>query len=79
MGFVAGWEIECNTTGLPFAWTPLAAADLAGLRPGTVQIVSVESALTRAYRCKSLVKPRGSGYVPGGDLQTMLQQVFGIR
>jgi peptidoglycan LD-endopeptidase LytH len=79
MGFVSGWEIECNATGLPFAWTPLGPADVAGLRPDTVQIVAVESALVRAYRCKSLVKPRGSGYVPGGDLLTMLQQVFGIR
>jgi peptidoglycan LD-endopeptidase LytH len=79
MGFVSGWEIECNATGLPFAWTPLTPADVAGLKPGTVQIVTVESALVSAYRCKSLVKTRGTGYVPGGDLQTMLQQVFGIR
>ncbi len=79
VGFVSGWEIECNATGLPFAWTPLGPAEVAGLRPDTVQILSAESALVRAYRCKSLVKPRGAGYVPDGDLQTMLQQVFGIR
>jgi hypothetical protein len=33
----------------------------------------------RAYRCKSLVRKRGSGYVPGSDLAMMLQQVFGLR
>ena len=78
-GPVAGWEIECNSTGLPFAWTPLGPLEVMGLRPNAVQIVSVESALVRAYHCKSLVKPRSSGYVPGGDLLTMLQQVFGLR
>jgi murein DD-endopeptidase MepM/ murein hydrolase activator NlpD len=79
VGMVAGWEVECNPTGLPFAWTPLGPADVAGMRPNSAQIVSVESALLRAYRCKSLARPRGSGYVPGSDLETMLQQVFGIK
>ena len=79
VGLVAGWEIECNATGLPFAWTPLSPADVAGMRPNTARIVSVESAIVRAYRCKSLVKPRGSGYVAGPDLNMMLQQVFGLR
>lgn len=78
-GLVAGWEVECNATGLPFAWTPLTPAEVAGMRGSPVQIVAVESALVRAYRCKSLVKPRGSGWVPGADLTIMLQQVFGIR
>jgi len=78
-GLVAGWEIECNATGVPFAWTPLSPGDVTGMGPNSVQIVAVESALVRAYRCKSLVKPRGAGYVAGGDLTTMLQQVFGLR
>jgi len=78
-GPVAGWEIECNSTGLPFAWTPLSPTEVMSLRPNSAQIVSVESAILRAYRCKSLAKPRGSGYVPGEDLKTILQQVFGLR
>ena len=79
-GLVAGWEIECNATGLPFAWTPLTPADVVGLRPNTAHIVDVDSAVIRAYRCKSLVKSqRGGGYAPGADLATMLQQVFGLR
>lgn len=78
-GAVAGWEIECNSTGLPFAWTPLGAVDVMKLRPNTAQIVSVDSAALRAYRCKSLARKSGPGYVPGSDLTTMLQQVFGLR
>jgi hypothetical protein len=78
-GPVAGWEIECNATGLPFAWTPLGPTDVMAMRPNIAQIVSVEAAALRAYRCKSLAKPRGAGYVPGSDLLTMLQQVFGLR
>ncbi len=79
LGLVAGWEIECNATGLPFAWTPLGPAEIVGMRPNTARIVSVETALLRAYRCKTLVRSRSAGYVPGADLETMLQQVFGLR
>ena len=78
-GLVAGWEIECNSTGVPFAWTPLTVAEVAGMRTNSPQIVSVESIMVRAYHCKSLVKPRGAGYAVGADLATMLQQVFGVR
>jgi murein DD-endopeptidase MepM/ murein hydrolase activator NlpD len=76
---VAGWEVECNATGLPFAWTPLTAAELGGQRAGTAKIVSADPALLRAARCKSLAKAAGGGYTPGADLTTMLQLVFGLR
>lgn len=79
LGFVAGWEVECNSTGLPFALTPLNAAEVAGMRPGSVEIVAVEEAAVRAYHCKSLVRKHSSGHVPGTDLLMMLQQVFGVR
>ncbi len=78
-GFVGGWEIECNATGLPFAWTPLTPAQVAGLRLNTPQIVSVDAAVVRAYRCKSLVRARAGGYIPGSDLTEMLQLIFGVR
>lgn len=77
-GFVAGWEIECNSTGLPFAWTPLSPGQVKGMRLNTPEIVQVDAAVERAYRCKQLVRPRGKGYLPGADLTTMLQLVFGI-
>jgi len=78
-GLVAGWEVECNATGLPFAWTPLTAAELGGQRTGTAKIVSVDAALLRAGRCKSLVKTSRGTHTPGPDLTTMLQLVFGLR
>jgi peptidoglycan LD-endopeptidase LytH len=79
VGLVAGWELECNSTGVPFGWTPLTSIEVMAMRPNVPEIVSAEVALLRAYHCKSIARPRGSGYVPGADLLTMLQQVFGIR
>lgn len=79
IGFVSGWEIECNSTGLPFAWTPLTAADVAGSRSGSVEIVSVDEAAVRAYRCKSLVRKHGATYAVGSDLTMVLQQTLGLR
>lgn len=78
-GLVAGWEVSCNGTGLPFAWTPLSANEVIGMRAGDVRVVSADSAAVRANRCKDLVRTRGRGYAPGGDLRTMIEQVFGIR
>ena len=80
LGLVAGWEVECNATGLPFAWTPLTAAELGGQRAGTARIISAEGALVRSGRCKSLAKSaRGGGFTVGPDLTTVLQLVFGLR
>ena len=78
-GLLGGWEVTCNSTGLPFAWTPLAVGEVAGQRAGTVEILSVDAAVVHAYHCKSLVKSRHGGYEPGADLEMMLQQVFGVR
>lgn len=78
-GPVGGWEIACNATGLPFAWTPLTPGETAGLRAGSVEISSTDAPAVRACRCKSLVKTRRGQSEPGDDLQMMLQQVFGVR
>ncbi len=78
-GLVSGWEIQCDVTGLPFAWTPLNSNDVAGMRPGSVDIVSVDNAALRAFRGKSLIRMRSGRETPGSDLQTMLQLVFGLR
>lgn len=79
MGGVAGWEIKLNATGLPFAWTPLSATEVAGLGANGVRITKVDPDLIRTHRCKALVTARGTGYVPARDLTTLLQQVFGLR
>lgn len=78
-GFVSGWEIECNSTGLPFAWTPLSAAEVTGLRPGEIRIINANAAVLRAYRCKDLVRVRNGSYTPDGDLRTMTELIFGVR
>lgn len=78
-GIVAGWEISCNATGLPFAWTPLSANEVIGLRAGEVRVVSADAAVLRAHRCKDLVRVRGGSYSPGGDLRTIVEQLFGTR
>ena len=54
----AGWEIACNGTGLPFRWTPLTAADVAGYAPNEVRIVATDDAALAACHCKSLVVTR---------------------
>jgi murein DD-endopeptidase MepM/ murein hydrolase activator NlpD len=78
-GLVGGWEVRCDVTGLPFAWTPLSAAQVAGMRSGSVEILSVDTAALRSFRGKDLIKTRSGRHSPGPDLTTMLQLVFGLR
>ena len=78
-GLVGGWEVQCDVTGLPFAWTPLSPVQVAGLRANSVEILSVDNAALRAFRGKSLIRTRGGLPTPGPDLATMLQLVFGLR
>lgn len=74
----AGWEIACNATGLPFRWTPLSASDLVGYRPGEVRIVETFPAMLKTMPAKNLVVNRKGQPVPGKDLQTVLEQLFGL-
>lgn len=79
-GPVGGWEVAFNATGLPYAWKPLSPAAVRGQRADSVRLVQVDTSLTRAHRCKSLVKPRrGGGHVTGPDLDSTLQLLFGLR
>lgn len=76
---VGGWEIWCNWTGLPFRWIPLTTAEVAGMRLNQVRIIEVDQAEERRQRSRSLAVKRKGAWVPGEDLQTLLQQVFGVR
>lgn len=76
---VAGWEVECDWTGLPFRWTPLTNNEVQGMRPNEVRVLDVNQALLKRERSKDLVIRRGGRWVPVGDLQTVLQLVFGLR
>jgi murein DD-endopeptidase MepM/ murein hydrolase activator NlpD len=80
MGLVAGWEIRFNWTGIPFAWTPLTAAEVVGLTPERPSILEANPAAAgRRDRSKSLAVSRRGGWTVGRDLQTVLQQLFGLR
>jgi hypothetical protein len=76
---VAGWEIWCNWTGLPYRWTPLTSVDVIGMRPNQVRIIEVNQAEERRQRSKTLAISRKGGWMPGEDLQTVLQQLFGLK
>ena len=79
MGGVAGWEIKVSATGLPFSWTPLKATDVIGLGANAVKLSDVDAEALKRFRCKSIAVSRRGDYVPGRDLETMLQLVFELR
>lgn len=80
LGPVGGWEIRFNWSGIPFAWTPLTAAEVAGLPVERPQIVEVNTAVERRERSKSLaVAHRGGGWSTGRDLEIVLEQLFGWK
>jgi murein DD-endopeptidase MepM/ murein hydrolase activator NlpD len=78
LGGVAGWEIRCAWTGLPIAWTPLSPLEVMGLPPEQPRLVDVDAALVRRERSKSLAVMRRGTWTVGKDLETILQQMFGL-
>lgn len=79
IGPAAGWEIRFNWTGLPFAWRPLTAAEAAGLPRNRPEVVEVDAAIERRERSRTLAVRRRDGWTPGSDLNTVLEQLFGLR
>jgi murein DD-endopeptidase MepM/ murein hydrolase activator NlpD len=78
MGPVSGWEIAFNWTGVPVAWTPLSGTEIIGLGTDMPQIVEVNAEIEHRERSKSLAVARRGHWVPGKDLETVLQQLFGL-
>jgi peptidoglycan LD-endopeptidase LytH len=78
-GPIGGWEIEFDWTGLPFAWRPLAPFEFMGQANNHLSILQVDHTSVVQHRAKVLVRPRSAGYVPGHDLQLVLQQLFDLR
>jgi peptidoglycan LD-endopeptidase LytH len=76
---IGGWEIACNWTGVPFAWTPLTPLEALGLVPNRPKLIAVDAAVERRERSKSLAVQRRGEWVPGRDLEVVLQQLFGLR
>jgi murein DD-endopeptidase MepM/ murein hydrolase activator NlpD len=79
LGPVSGWEIAFNWTGLPFAWTPLTGLETAGLASEQPRIIAVDAELERRQRSKTLAVSKHGGWVAGKDLETVLEQLFGLR
>ncbi len=75
-GLVAGWDIRFNWTGIPFSWTPLTAAEVAGLPRDQPRILEVNAVVERRERSKSLAVMRRGGWTPGKDLEIVLEQLF---
>jgi hypothetical protein len=78
-GPVGGWEIKFTWTGIPFAWTPLTAAEVIGLPRDQPRIVAVNAEIERRQRSKSLAVSRRGSWSVGKDLEIVLQQLFGAR
>jgi murein DD-endopeptidase MepM/ murein hydrolase activator NlpD len=76
---IGGWEVACTWTGLPYAWTPLTPLEALGLTPNRPKLIAVDSAIERRERSKTLAVRRRGDWVPGHDLETMLQLVFSLR
>jgi hypothetical protein len=79
MGPVAGWEIRFNWTGVPFSWTPLNSTEVIGLVPDRPRLMEVNAELERRERSKSLAVSRRGEWAAGKDLETVLQQLFGLK
>lgn len=79
IGPVAGWEIQFNWTGIPFAWTPLGLAEVTGLKAEQPVLVDVNAAIERRERSKSLAVSRRGSWTPGKDLEIVLQLLFGVK
>ena len=75
-GALGGWEIACNPTGLPFAWTPLTVAEVAGEKAGGVRVVAYDEGIIRAWRSRSIVIFNRGVAKPGRDLLEVIEMVF---
>jgi murein DD-endopeptidase MepM/ murein hydrolase activator NlpD len=76
---LGGWEVKFNWTGLPFAWTPLAPTAVAGMAQNQPLLLEVNGEIERHYHCKTLVVAKRGSWGVGKDLETVLQQLFGVR
>src|SRR5690606_6889146 len=76
---LGGWEVTFDRFGVPFAWTPLPASELAGYDRLEARVVWQDGEELDSCRCKDLVTTRRGQNLPDKDLQTGLQLLFGIR
>jgi hypothetical protein len=76
---VAGWEVKFSWSGLPISFTPLSATEATGLPTNQPRITAADAAELKRQKCKSLAVSRSGRWTIGKDLETVLQQLFGLR
>jgi len=76
---VAGWELELNSTGLPFRWRALSPTEVIGMKLGEVRILATDDNQLRRNRCRDLVDTKRGRKVPGPELRTVLELLFNLR
>lgn len=76
---VDGWDIKFGWTGLPISLTPLTAMEVLGLTPNKPVLSEVNADLERRDRCKTLAVSHRGTWTVGKDLETVLQQMFGVK
>lgn len=74
-----GWEIDFSATGVPVRWRRLPAAEFAGWKAGEARVLSCDKDLLSKNRGRDLVDTKRGSDVPGEDLRTVLEQLFGWR
>lgn len=68
-----GWEVDFSEYGIPVRFRPLSAAEMPG---SSVEVVAFDEEIAFPP-CRNLLDQRGGGYVPGGDLNRVLELIFG--
>jgi len=70
-----GWDVDFSPYGIPLSFRPVPASVFSESTPG-VSIISHDSNLAFPP-CRDLLDKKGSGYVPGSDLERTLELLFG--
>lgn len=74
---LAGWEVDFDPYGVPIEWRPLLSDAVEDYQRNEVRVVRFDREAQTT--CKDLVKGSAGREVPGSDLQTNLQLLFGLR
>lgn len=74
-----GWEIQFNWSGIPFRWRPLTADEAKGLEMNRPVVVEVNPDLAKRDRSRTLAAKVRGQWRAASDLETVLQQLFGVR
>ncbi len=76
---VGGWEIDFGVTGVPVRWRRRGASEFVGWKRDEVRVVATNRELLAANRGRKLIETRRGVDMPGSDLLTVLEQLFGSR